>query len=138
MVLPGFEKVWRIVENKIFSGTRKYEKNGKAMYFWWKGGFPYASLTKPHGYAENDNIYDPAFRSSLRNDEFFGYGRNDPMGYTPHHVCVPVPSVFAFYFFFVVLFSVFSCSGVLCGSVSSSAYSKRRCIIPFGNHKAVY
>ena len=69
LIMPGFEKVWRMAESQHFSGTRRYEKNGVAMYFWLKHGFPFASTTAPHGYAENDNIFDPAFRSSLRNDD---------------------------------------------------------------------
>ena len=69
LIMPGFEKVWRMAESQHFSGTRRYEKNGVAMHFWLKHGFPFASTTAPHGYAENDNIFDLAFRSSLRNDD---------------------------------------------------------------------
>ena len=74
ILLPGFEKVWNLVESKYFSNVREFEDgNGNKMYFWWQNGIPHASVSKPRGYANGDDIRDPAFRAGMRQDEFFGY-----------------------------------------------------------------
>ena len=45
-------------------------------------------MTPPHGLAHGDNINDPPFKSSLKNDEFFGFGRGmDQDGPNHPRVC---------------------------------------------------
>ena len=88
-LLPGFEKVWRMVTSRKFRGVKPIkDANKNVMYFWWQAGVPCASITPPHGYAEGDDINNEAFKASIKNDEFFGFemGRNNG-GWNHSRVC---------------------------------------------------
>ena len=141
-LLPGFEKVWNVVSSRAFRGVKPIrDAQNNVMYFWWQAGVPCASITRPHGYAEGDNVNNDAFKSSIRNDDFFGYGgRQNNENWNHSRVCVPF--IFSLFYFSVIDNLGSRCTEVF---VFPIVVGLRFCfsffvvfLSPLGNHKAVY